>query len=196
MSILTPIYGFIKSQTGDNIGKTIGEDLPANWDKVETLINSLDAEVDGHATNGVHQKLSATNTDDATSAINAPLKTAGGLAVAKNIFFGGAQLRHYKSGNIEPNEEFTINVGRGIYFLMISNTESQSGYNRLNAGLYFVALRDTSGFIQLIGTQEPSASSYPRPFTVSKDSINQLIIKNTSDVTTIIQATVLSTKLI
>jgi len=39
MSILTPIFGFIKSQTGDNIGKTIGEDLPANWDKVETEIN-------------------------------------------------------------------------------------------------------------------------------------------------------------
>lgn len=43
MSILTPIYGFIKSQIGDNIGKTIDEDLPANWDKVETLINDLDA---------------------------------------------------------------------------------------------------------------------------------------------------------
>lgn len=51
MSILTPIFGFIKSQTGDNIGITIGEDLPANWDKVEEeinanreQINSLDAE--------------------------------------------------------------------------------------------------------------------------------------------------------
>jgi hypothetical protein len=184
--------------TGDKINLTTTNktNLVAAINEHETQINSLAGDVDEHAINGTHQKVDVTNTDDATSTTNAPLKTAGGLAVAKNIFFGGAQLRHYKSGDIEPNADFVITLGRGIYFLMISNTGGQSDFNRLNAGLYFVVLRGTSGFIQLIGTQEKSVPSYPRPFTVSKNSIDQLIIKNTSDVTTIIQATILSAKVI
>ena len=41
------------------------------------------------STSGSRITFAATSTDDATSATNAPLKTAGGLAVAKNAWFGG-----------------------------------------------------------------------------------------------------------
>lgn len=180
-----------KTKINDNFTELYEKDTA-----LEEQINDLDAEVDGHVINGEHQKVFVTNTNDATSAVDAPLKSAGGLAVAKNIFFGGAQLRHYKSGDIEPNADFVITLDKGIYFLMISNTGDESDYNRLNAGLYFVVLRGSAGFVQLIGTQEQSVSNHPRPFTVSKDSSDQLIIKNTSNVTTIIQATILSTKVI
>jgi len=51
--------------------------------------NSLDADIDEHLADGIHQKVEVTSTDNATSATNAPLKTAGGLAVAKDLYVGG-----------------------------------------------------------------------------------------------------------
>lgn len=176
------------------------DNLLANDQELEEQINTLDAEVDGHAVNGVHQKVEATSTDDATSAVNAPLKTAGGLAVAKNIFFNGAQIRYFKSGNLAPNEEFTINVDSGFFFLMVSNTDVALNA-RNNAGMYIVAIRYAAGFVELIGVQGSSGTSpgHERPFTVAKNYVgsqNQIVIKNTSSSTTVVQVTMISTALI
>jgi hypothetical protein len=54
----------------------------------DTLIDELDVALIEHKAYGVHQKVEATSTDDATSAINAPLKSAGGLAIAKSAYIG------------------------------------------------------------------------------------------------------------
>jgi hypothetical protein len=61
-------------------------------DDIRESINDLDAEVDGHIANGVHQKVEVTSTDNATSTVNAPLKSAGGLAVAKDAYINNAAL--------------------------------------------------------------------------------------------------------
>jgi hypothetical protein len=45
-----------------------------------------------HKAEGVHQNVSVTNTDDATSVTDAPLKSAGGLAVAKDVYLNNARL--------------------------------------------------------------------------------------------------------
>jgi len=57
---------------------------------------------------GTHQNVSATNTDDATSATGAPLKSAGGLAVAKRAWFGDTiisdkdKFLQARSGGLQP----------------------------------------------------------------------------------------------
>lgn len=90
------------------LGKAINIINPANgnsninnkWDasddikEIRESINTLDAEVDNHKIDGEHQKVNVTNTDDATSLINASIKTAGGLAVAKTAYMGRCILQN------------------------------------------------------------------------------------------------------
>ena len=57
--------------------------------KVEDVEDSLATHLAETIHQGKHSTLEATSTDDATSATNAPLKSAGGLAVAKKAYIGG-----------------------------------------------------------------------------------------------------------
>lgn len=60
---------------------------------VQAAIDEVKDELDAHKAETIHQgkhnTLEATNTDDATSVTDAPLKSAGGLAVAKSFYLGG-----------------------------------------------------------------------------------------------------------
>jgi hypothetical protein len=51
-------------------------------------VNETKAQINDFADQVVSKKVEATSTDDATSITNAPLKTAGGLAVAKSAYIG------------------------------------------------------------------------------------------------------------
>lgn len=55
----------------------------------QDLINYVAQEIAAHKADGIHQKVEVTSTDNATSATDAPLKSAGGLAVAKDLYVGG-----------------------------------------------------------------------------------------------------------
>ncbi len=88
--------------------------------KVEDVEDSLAA----HKADGAHQKVLATSTDDATSVTNAPLKSAGGLAVAKKAYIGdtivarsgGIYLRvgQYSSFNVTWNDLGPLENGKQL----------------------------------------------------------------------------------
>ena len=62
----------------------IDEELKNNADAISSHL----ADYANHLGYGEHGNVSATGTDDATSPTAAPLKSAGGLAVAKSAYFG------------------------------------------------------------------------------------------------------------
>lgn len=57
-------------------------------ENVQDAIDEINENLTAHKADGVHGRVEATNTDDATSIVDAPLKSAGGLAVAKRIIVG------------------------------------------------------------------------------------------------------------
>ncbi len=75
-------------------------------------------------------KIESTSTDDATSITIAPLKSAGGLAVAKRAYFGG-KVR--ASGGVNTIETgFTQSVGEWATFFMINESEIYEVYVTYN----------------------------------------------------------------
>ena len=92
MSTLTgKDLNLVKPALTDDHKVTIGTDLPANFQKIDDEFTAHLAEFEPHPsaqTLKASSQIEVTSTSDATSVANAPLKSAGGLAVAKKAFFG------------------------------------------------------------------------------------------------------------
>lgn len=76
----------IKPEVTDGVLQTMGEDLPENFQKID---DEFSAHLEEDIHQGVHTTFKATSTDNATSNINAPLVSYGGLGVAKSAYIGG-----------------------------------------------------------------------------------------------------------
>lgn len=111
------------------------------WDSIlpittaeNVLINEQGDTVATHMADGVHQKVSVTDTTDATSTVAAPLKSAGGLAVAKKSFLGDTLnikdvVMEVTSGltSLVPNDTwvnlFDVKIGLTLVELTVSSLE-------------------------------------------------------------------------
>lgn len=106
--ITTPIDGEAAAQevvdARNSAAKSkIFDTLDARLEEIEQDNASVAQELAAHKAETIHQgkhsTLEATSTDNATSATNAPLKSAGGLAVAKTAYIGeGINLRSSDKG--------------------------------------------------------------------------------------------------
>lgn len=72
-----------------NLLTTAKNNIVAAVNEIFGKVEDVEADLAAHKADGVHQKVEVTSTDDATSVTNAPLKSAGGLAVAKSAYIGG-----------------------------------------------------------------------------------------------------------
>ena len=100
----------MKETTNYNLKKIELTDSPPditvlnnNWDTIDEELKSQADAHESHLEESVHQGInntvSVTSTDNATSTTDAPLKSAGGLAVAKDALINGFIQRDLGNGN-------------------------------------------------------------------------------------------------
>ena len=84
------------------------------------------------------EKLQANSTDDVTSVTNAPIKSAGGLAVAKSTFIGGQRLNMPSSDllNFSADNIGSLETGKQLRIRLARQGGGQSGVLRYTAGAY------------------------------------------------------------
>jgi hypothetical protein len=173
----------VKPALTDDHKVTIGTDLPANFQKI-------DDEFTAHLAEGVHQTVSATNTDDATSNTNAPLKSAGGLAIAKKSYFGAEMKNIGGRGGIKCQTFSNVAPGASVVFTL---PDSRSGIGGAVAGVLFVissigAIHSMKSFslfarsTNYVTIQETAShiGADPSPFTVTYPSNGVVSVTNDS----------------
>lgn len=150
--------------------------------EIENRIGNVEDDLVAHKADGVHGRVEATNTDDATSIVDAPLKSAGGLAVAKKIIVGeGIELNklvdlplpipsrgsiiHYTFTLPNTNWTTVVDVGSSNYVIHLtgliggSDKRSVRGFSLIygrggsgNYDPYLILFGGSEEFIRLDGT--------------------------------------------
>lgn len=157
------------------------------------------------------QKANITSTDDATSVTDAPLKSAGGLAVAKNVYIGGnlislgyrkiLQLNNQNLGILSPDKRlrvrFYVNGGHA-HTLKINFTSSSSSSSMGSADviektilfhLYQNNITNKTEFIHSIyGYTEEESENKVRLVAVGSNNEIDLIIERKSPGSTVFWA--------
>ncbi|HYF75163.1 MAG TPA: hypothetical protein VD757_01140 [Candidatus Nitrosocosmicus sp.] len=127
-----------------------------------------------------------TSTADATSTIDAPLKSAGGLAIAKKSYFGdsiqvnnGPVKSKTQISSIANNATFDIPVmNDGGCLLFVHHSQTGNGVN-FTSKAYIVVGRYTQGYT--ITELSSKTGTAPRSFTLAQNGLNaELRLTNTS----------------